>query len=492
MGSMTTGLATSRERLREIARRVMVQRGLRPDFPAEALAQLAAIERVDPAPGPGVRDLRTLAWASIDNDDSRDLDQLSVALPGPAGAVQLLVAIADVDVDVARDSALDVHARINTTSVYTAGGVFPMLPDELSTDRTSLNPDQDRIAVVVEMVVGPDGAVRESELSRAVVRNHAQLAYDGVAAWLDGDGSAAPPLASAPALAAQVRLQDRTAQAMKALRQQRGALTLETLETRSVFEGDELADLRPDPGNRAKELIENLMVAANEAAARYLESRGFPSLRRVLRVPARWDRLVSLAAAAGDALPAEPNAPALEQFLVRRRRADPQRFADLSLAVVKLLGSGEYALERPGQVAAGHFGLAARDYTHSTAPNRRYPDLVTQRLLKAALAGRPSPYGDDELNALARHCTVQEDNATKVERQVRKSAAALLLAPRVGERFDAMVTGASAKGTWARLFRPPVEGRIVRGFQGLDVGDHVQVKLVGTDVDRGFIDLVAG
>jgi exoribonuclease-2 len=275
------------------------------------------------------------------------------------------------------------------------------------------------------------------------------------------------------------------------VRHAQGALQLETLEVRAIFDGAVLSDLLPDTKNRAKELIEDFMIAANGVTARYLGTRGLPSLRRVLRTPRRWDRIVALAAALAERLPATPDAAALDAFLVRRRNADPLRFADVSLSVIKLLGSGEYALEVPGQPAEGHFGLAVKDYTHATAPNRRFPDLIAQRLVKAALAGRPSPYSNDELAALARHCTEQEDNAAKVERRVAKSAAALLLASRIGARFDAIVTGASDKGTWARIAGPTAEGRIVRGFEGLDVGDRVGVELVHADVMRGFIDFAA-
>jgi exoribonuclease-2 len=365
-----------------------------------------------------------------------------------------------------------------------------MLPERLSTNLTSLGEGQERQALVVEMVVGADGAVTGSDLYRAVVVNRAKLAYNGVAAWLDDRAPAPPRLSAVPGLAEQLRIQDRAAQAMRGLRHQHGALSLETLQPRAMFDGDVLADLRVEGTNRAKELIEDFMIAANGVTARYLAGKGFPSLRRVLRSPERWQRIVDLAAALGDRLPSQPSAAALEGFLRKRRQSDPARFPDVSLSVVKLLGSGEYALELPGQETPGHFGLAVKDYTHATAPNRRFPDLLTQRLVKAALAGRPVPYGNDELVALARHCTEQEANAAKVERQVGKSAAALLLAPRLGEQFDAMVTGASEKGTWVRIFQPPVEGRVVQGFQGLDVGDRARVKLVHVDVERGFIDFV--
>ncbi len=483
---MTHEPASGRDVLRKIARRAMVERGLLPDFSPAALAEATALVAVSD-PETAVRDLRALPWLSIDNDDSRDLDQLSVA-EARDGAVRLLVAVADVDATVSAGCAIDAHARANTTSIYTAAQVFPMLPERLSTDLTSLGEGQDRLALVVEMAVAEDGTVVDSDVYRGFVRNQAKLAYDSTAAWLEGTASAPPRLQEQPGGAEQLRLQDGVAQAMKALRHHRGALTLATTEARVVFDGDALADLRPDEKNRAKELIEDFMIAANTATAQFLERRGFPSLRRVLRSPARWDRIVALAATVGEMLPDEPDAPALQELLMRRRQADPLRFPDLSLAVVKLLGSGEYAVEPPGGQVDGHFGLAVKDYTHSTAPNRRFPDLTTQRLLKAALAGRPCPYTMDELGQLALHCTAQEDNAAKVERQVRKSAAALLLAPRIGHEFDAIVTGASPKGTWVRVVQPPVEGRVVRGEHGLDVGDRVRVRLVETDVERGFID----
>ncbi len=478
----------NRNLLRRIARRAMRQRGLLADFAPAVTVELASIAHAAMETGPSIRDLRGLLWASIDNDDSRDLDQLSVAEPLVDGAVKIRVAVADVDGTVLAGSAIDAHARTNTTSVYTAAEIFPMLPEKLSTDLTSLGEAQDRLALVVEMAIGPDGDVREWEVLRAVVRNQAKLAYDGVAAWLEGVAPPPQRVSAVPGMDEQLRIQDQVAQTMKAVRHRHGALSLETIEARTVFDGDAVSDLRPDEKNRARVLIEDFMIAANGVIARYLEAKGFPSLRRVLRAPKRWDRIVALAAGLGERLPPEASASALEAFLDARRQADPARFPDLSLSVVKLLGPGEYALELPGTPSEGHFGLAVRDYTHSTAPNRRFPDLVAHRLVKAALAGRPPPYGHDELAALARHCTEQENNAAKVERQVRKSAAALLLAPRLGERFDAIVTGASGKGTWVRIARPAVEGRVVRGFEGLDVGDRVRVALVRTDVEAGFID----
>jgi exoribonuclease-2 len=343
--------------------------------------------------------------------------------------------------------------------------------------------------VVDEVLVDADGQIQlgGGQLSRAVVVNKAKLAYNAVAAWLDGTAQAPPRLAALPGLAENLRLQDRVAQALRRRRQQHGALELETLEPRAVFEGDVVSDLRLDRQNRAKQLIEDFMVAANVTTARFLQERRFPSVRRVLRSPEKWQRIVELAGTFGARLPGEPDAPALESFLAERRRADPDRFPDLSLAVVKLLGRGEYVVAAPGQ-ASEHFGLAVRDYAHSTAPNRRFPDLITQRLVKAALAGQGAPYGVVDLSGLAQHCTQAEDAAAKVERQVRKSAAALLLRSRIGQTFEGFVTGASPKGTWVRVVQPPVEGRVVQGFEGLDVGDRVNVRLLHTDVERGFID----
>ena len=485
---MNRDTGSARSRLKNIGRRAMLERGLLPDFSAAVLAETDAIVRAAHEAGGSVRDLRNLLWASIDNDDSRDLDQLTVAAAMAGGPVKILVAVADVDAIVKQGSAIDGHARANTTSVYTAAEIFPMLPEKLSTDLTSLGEGQERLAIVVEMVVGADGAVGESDVYRAVVLNRAKLAYDGVAAWLDGTAPAPAPISAVPGLDQQLRIQDRVAQAMKGFRHQHGALTLQTIEGRAVFVGDALADLRADEKNRAHQLIEDFMIAANGVIARYFEQKGRSSLRRVLRSPERWERIVELAKGLGERLPPEPAAGALEEFLAKRQQADPERFPDVSLSVVKLLGRGEYALELPGGRAEGHFGLAVKDYTHSTAPNRRFPDLITQRLLKAALGGVPAPYSDDELAELGRRCTEQEDRATKVERQVGKSAAALLLEARIGERFDAIITGASAKGTWVRIIQPAAEGKVVHGFEDLDVGDRIRVELVQTDVERGFVD----
>jgi exoribonuclease-2 len=474
--------------LQRIAHRAMLEKGLVPDFPVQALAELDGIHGPATRTEESTRDLRNLLWCSIDNDDSRDLDQLTHAEAMPNGAVKVLVAIADVDALVKKQSVLDDHARQNTTSVYTVAETFPMLPERLSTDLTSLNYESDRLAIVIEMVLAGDGSLQSSDLYGATVRNRAKLAYHSVAAWLDGNGTMPKEIGTVIGLDENLRLQDRIAQKLKVLRHLHGALDLETIEARPVFDGDELKDLEADKKNRAKDIIEDFMIAANGVTARYLASKNVTSLRRVVRIPKHWDRIIELAAERGSTLPKEPDAKTLEQFLVSAKAADPLRYPDLSLSVIKLLGVGEYVVELPGGSVAGHFGLAVKDYAHSTAPNRRYPDLITQRLLKAAVAGRSRPYENDELEALAKHCTEAEDAAKKVERQVTKSAAAILLESRIGEQFDAIVTGASGKGTWVRLLHPPVEGRLESGFEGMDVSHRLRVQLVRTDVERGYID----
>jgi VacB/RNase II family 3'-5' exoribonuclease len=474
--------------LQRIARQAMRERGLLPEFSAEAISELDGIRLPAPCGESMLRDLRTLLWCSIDNDDSRDLDQLSVAESLSGGGAKILVAISDVDALVNRGTPIDDHARHNTTSVYTAGGIFPMLPEKLSTDLTSLNHSEDRCALVVEMVITDDGSLGSSDIYGAIVRNQAKLAYNGVAAWLEGSGPIPEGVSSVDGLADNLRLQDRTAQKMKRKRHEHGALNLETIKARPVFQAEDLVDLEVDQRNRAKEIIEDFMIGANGVTARYLAARKFPSVRRVVRTPKRWDRIVELASESGAELPGEPDSRALEMFLLEAREKDPLRFPDLSLSIIKLMGAGEYTVEFPGEKTEGHFGLAVRDYTHSTAPNRRYPDLVTQRLLKAAMSGKPVPYGREELGELGAHCTKEEDAAKKVERQVEKSAAALLMESRIGEKFDAIVTGAADKGTWVRLFHPPIEGKLVLGFEGVDVGYKLRVQLVDANVERGFID----
>jgi ribonuclease R len=473
--------------LERIADKAMTEAGLLAHFSPAALAEVSRFTEAASA-GDRDRDLTGLLWCSIDNDDSLDLDQLTAGEQLANDEARILVAIADVDSLVKRGSAINGHAEHNTTSVYTAARMYPMLPEKLSTGLTSLNLDTDRLALVVDMSISADGAVLDSHIYEAKVRNKAKLAYNSTAAWLEGSADELDDIRAVPGLAENLRLQDRVAQRMKKLRHLHGALTLQTIEARPVFNGDQLSALEREEKNRAKEIIEDFMVAANGATARFLSASGFASIRRVVRVPKRWDRIVELAARHGGRLPEAPDAKALQEFLVEQRAADPVRFPDLSLSVIKLLGSGEYVVDAPDAKAPGHFGLAAKDYAHSTAPNRRYPDLITQRLLKAALSGQPEPYDEDALQALAEHCTEEEDVAAKVERRVGKSAAAILLESRVGEAFDAVVTGAAAKGTWVRLLTVPVEGKLVRGFQGVDVGDRVRVQLIETDVEKGFID----
>ncbi len=475
--------------LERIARRVMQERGFLPDFSKASLDELEKLQEVKIGAKAGCKDLRQLVWASIDNDDSLDLDQLTVAEALPDNSVKILVAVADVDSLVKKNSAIDDHAQQNTTSIYTAGKTFPMLPEKLSTDLTSLNNQADRMAVVIEMIISAEGEVLSSDIYPAEVRNHAKLTYNGVTAWLEGQNTVPDKTVIVePILAENLRIQDRVAQKLRSQRHKRGALELQTLEARPIFSGDRIEDLQLEVSNRAKQIIEDFMIAANDVTARFLHDKKVPSLRRVVRIPRRWDRIVEIAALHKFQLPAEPDSLALEQFLTEQRAADPLRFPDLSLSIIKLLGRGEYVLELPNETAPGHFGLAVEDYTHSTAPNRRFPDLITQRILKATLSRTPLPYSQIELVAMASHCTGKEDDANKVERQVAKSAAAMLLSSRIGDQFDAICTGAADKGTWVRIFHPPIEGRLLHGYQGVDVGHRLKVKLIHLDVDRGFID----
>jgi VacB/RNase II family 3'-5' exoribonuclease len=465
----------------EIARRVLCDNGFNPEFPAGIEDTIPAHDALG-----GERDLRELPWSSIDNAESRDLDQIEVAEQLSEGRIRVLIGIADVDALVPRGSPIDEHAATNTTTLYTGVHVFPMLPEQLSTDRTSLLQGAERFVVVTEIVVHADGSLddRATRIYAARVTNHAKLVYERVGAFLEGvDGA----LHDAR-IADQVRLQNEAAHRLRQRRHVHGALDFETIEARAVTRDGKVVDLEVTHKNRARELVEDLMIAANGATARFLESRGFSSIRRVVRAPKRWDRIVELARTFGYELPVEPSAPALSAFLGARRKADPLRFADLSLSVVKLLGPGEYVLQRATDPDTGHFGLAVEDYAHSTAPNRRYPDLITQRLLKACATGGSSPYSDDELLATASHCTERENAARKVERTMRKVAAALFLSPRIGEEFDAIVTGATPRGTFVRLLHPPAEGCVIRGTEGLDVGDPVRVRLVDTEPTRGFID----
>ena len=488
--AMSLAKYKTRTDLERIACDAMRERGLESEFSAAVARQLNSITGPGDEVGPAVLDLSALPWCSIDNDDSLDLDQLTASEVLDAGRIRIYVAIADVDVLVKKGTAIDEHARTNTTSVYTSARIFPMLPVRLSTDLTSLNADQRRLAVVVDMVIGPDAAIVQSIVYRATVRNQAKLAYDALAAWIEGGGALPETAAAVPGMDAQIRVQDAVAQRLRARRHAQGSLEFESFQPRAVFEGERVVDILQQVHNRARQLIEELMIAANTCTAHFLASRGGASLRRVVRSPERWMQIVAEAKKYGENLPSTPDSLALETFLAKRQKADPLRFPDLSLVIVKLMGSGEYVVEQAGGAPIGHFGLAVRDYTHSTAPNRRYPDLITQRMLKGLLTGGPAPYTTAELGALSVHCTRQEDAAKKVERRVRKSEAALLLESRIGQHFDAIVTGLTESGTWVRIFTPPAEGRLVSGPDGLAVGQQVRVQLVETNVQRGFIDFV--
>jgi len=486
---MTRHHPHTRADLARIAADAMRERKLEPEFGPAVIEQVRGLQGPATLSGPDISDLTALAWSSIDNDDSRDLDQLSCCEVLSNGAVKVLVAVADVDALVRKSSPIDEHARTNTTSVYTGARIFPMLPERLSTDLTSLNPNQDRLALVIAMVFNPDGSLAGSSIFRALVRNKAQLAYDAVSAWFDGTAELPAAAAAIAGMDAQLRTQDSVAQQLRSRRLEQGALEFQTFQPRAVFDGEEVVDIRQQPHNRARQLIEELMVATNGCTAHFLVDKGGASLRRVVRSPERWQRIVDVARDKGEHLPAQPDARALELFLARQRRLDPLRFPDLSLVIVKLMGRGEYVVESPGGAPIGHFGLAVRDYMHSTAPNRRYPDLITARLIKAALAHQHAPYSDAELGHLADHCTRQEDNAQKVERRVRKSEAALVLERRIGEQFDGLVTGVNADATWVRIFEPPVEGKLAGG-ERFDIGQRLRLRLTVANVERGFIDFV--
>jgi exoribonuclease II len=485
---MHHALLHHRSDLTVIATWAMFSRGLQPEFPATVQEQLERIQGPAQEQDNSIRDLTHLPWCSIDNDDSRDLDQLTVGQVLAHGRVRLSVAVADVDALVTQGSPIDDHARQNTTSVYTSARVFPMLPERLCHDLTSLNPDTDRLAVVCEMDFSDDGLLTGFMLYRARVRNKAKLAYDAVSAWIENQGELPVAASRIAGMDAQLHLQDTLAQKLRALRRAEGSLELETFQPHALFEGERISDIQLQAHNRARQLIEEFMIATNGCTARFLAEQGTASLRRVVRSPERWLRIVEVAQGYGVTLPNTPDARALEAFLAQQHRLDPLRFPDLSLIIVKLMGSGEYVVEEPQGEQIGHFGLAVQDYMHSTAPNRRYPDLITQRLIKAALIGSKPPYTKAELIELAYHCTAQEDAAQKVERQVRKSEAALLLHNRIGQRFDALVTGINPSGTWVRIFAPPAEGRLIGDMPELKVGQTLQVKLVSTSVERGFID----
>lgn len=466
----------------------MIHEGFNPDFPAEIRQQVTQL-RLRPAAEPqdDIQDLRALPWSSIDNDTSRDLDQIEVAEPAAAGT-RIRIGIADVTAMVEKGTPIDRHAAQETTSVYTAVRTFPMLPEELSTDMTSLNENQDRPAVVIEFVVGSGGAITSPKIYRAWVRNKAQLTYNAVGPWLEGKGPVPAKLAGAQ-WQAQVKLQDAAAHALRAQRSRLGALNFDRVEAVPVITDGHVDAIVARPKNRASDLIEDFMVAANEVMAETLKNAGVSSIQRVVKTPERWPRIVELAKNYGESLPTEPDSGALNAFLQKRRAADPVHYPDLSLGVMKLMGPGEYVMARPGGPEPGHFGLAAHDYTHSTAPNRRFADMVVQRLVKSVLnPGHPPPYADEDLTAIARNCTLKESAARKVERSMGKRVAALAVRNKIGQAFDAVVTGVTPKGTFVRVLTPPIEGRLTHGEQGVDVGDRLRVTLLSADPQRGFID----
>ncbi|MCU1268478.1 MAG: ribonuclease [Acidobacteria bacterium] len=481
--------------LNAIARQAVIDAGFNPDLPAAVQEELRTLGSESPAatsPSDD-RDLRSLLWSSIDDRKSRDLDQVEYAESRPNGDIRVLVGIADVAGLVKQGSAIDSHAAENTTSLYTGFRTFPMLPEELSTDKTSLNGGADRAAIVTELIVAADGTVKSSDVYSALLHNYAKLSYEAVAAWIDDHGSTPVEVANVPGMEAQIHLQLTAAERLHNFRKEHGALELDTIQATPVVNNEgQITELSVTERNSARELIENFMVSANVAMAEFLNARGVTSIRRVVRTPEHWPRIVEIARDLKDDLPAQPDSRALADFLGRQKTADPEHFPDLSLAIVKLMGPGEYTVQRPGEKnspeATGHFGLAVHDYTHSTAPNRRYADLVTQRLVKAALKNAPMPYTDSELEAIAAHCTEREDAARKIERKMRKVGAALLLRDKVGEQFEAIVTGVTPKGTFARLINPPVDGRVMHGEHGLRIGEKIHVKLLSTDPARGFID----
>ncbi len=474
--------------LAAMARESMEAHGFEVGFTSQVEQQLAALRQKPPVltPAANVRDLRNLLWSSIDNDTSRDLDQIEYAGQRPDGTVRVMVGIADVDAYVPKGSPIDEHAASQTTTIYTGVEIFPMLPEELSTGTTSLLEGQDRLAIVIEYDVTADGHLKSTNIYRALVHNKAQLAYPSVGAWLENRGPAPEKVAASAELQQQLRLQDKVAQALRSERFRHGALTIDSREVQPVLRDQQVVGIEDHERNHATDLIEDFMIAANEVVARFLMD--VSSLRRIVKTPKRWDRIVSLAAEKGVKLPAEADSKALNDFLCAQREADPDRFADLSLAVVKLMGPGEYVLERPGETLEGHFGLAVQDYTHSTAPNRRFPDIVTQRILKAKLAGSGLAYSDSELDAIAQHCTEREDAARKVERDMTKRITAVAMTHHLGEAFDGIVTGVGEHGTFVRVLKPHMEGLLIHGQDGVDVGDKFRVKLVSADPRRGYID----
>ncbi len=474
--------------LEEIAHQAMLDYGLLPDYPETVMQEVAKLYLSIDMTGNNIQDLRHLPWCSIDNDSSRDLDQISFAKELPDGKTRVLVAISEVDALVKQNSAIDDYAKHNTTSVYTPAVLYSMLPERLSTDLTSLVYDQARQAVIYTLDISPEGILESWEVSLGLVCNKAKLSYNEVGDWLEDKTLLPKSIEAVKGLAHSISLQDIVAQKLRVNRQKHGALSLETAATRPVFEGDELLSMERKEKNRARILIEDLMICTNGVCALFLDAAARPSFRRVVHTPKRWNRIVEIASEQGITLPDTPVSTALEQFLSTMKERDSEGFLDLSLSIIKLLGPGEYMVDLPGEDIEGHFGLAVRDYTHSTAPNRRYPDLITQRLVQSALLKLPAPYSVEELRELAIHCNKAESSAKKVERRVDKSATAMLLEKKIGNEYDGIITGAASKGTWVRIFHPSCEGRLVDFKSPVDVGQRVKVKLMATDINQGFID----
>jgi VacB/RNase II family 3'-5' exoribonuclease len=477
--------------LNEIARQAMIENGFETGFPPNVIESVNNLKEnvTDFLKDPSIRDLRSLLWSSIDDASSRDLDQIEYVEELPNGDIRVLIGIADVDEFVPKGSAVDIHAAKNTISIYAGSHVFPMLPEELSTDLTSLLNDVDRLAIVIEMVVAKDGTIGSKDIFRAVLHNYAKLSYEEIGAWLDENTPVPNSVSEVAGMQEQILLQFKVAKRLLEFRQNHGALEFETIEASPVITDGNITNIKILHSNSARKIIENFMISANVTMAEFLEKHNFISLRRVVKTPARWDRIVEVAASFGTKLPEIADSLALADFLNARKTADPLHFPDLSLSIVKLLGPGEYTVQLPNEEIDGHFGLAVRDYSHSTAPNRRYADIVTQRLVKSILNKSPVPYQADELTAIAKCCNERAAAARKVERQTRKAIAASILSSRIGEEFDAIVTGVKPNiGTFARLLNPPADGRIVRGEQGLEVGEKIRVKLIDTDPHRGFID----
>jgi len=474
--------------LRKISEETMVENGFQTDFPSEIFDELNILKNKSLSEDASIKDLRHLLWSSIDNASSQDLDQIEYAEELPNGDIRLLIAIADVDEYVKKDSAIDEFAKKQTVSVYTETKMLPMLPREISEDLTSLLPDVVRLAIVIEMVITENGDVVEHSVYRALTHNFAKMTYGEVGAWLDEHGNQPSEFTKIEGLREQILLQQKAAVRLIDFRQKRGSLEFESIESVPVFDGGQAKDLNIVTTNSARKIIENFMVAANVEMAEFLEAKNLTSVRRIVKTPARWERIREIARKYGVNLPDEPDSNALAEFLKGRKLADPEQFPDLSLSIVKLIGAGEYVVQKPDTIADGHFGLAVRDYTHSTAPNRRYPDLIVQRMVKAALNGEKPPYTDDELAEIVQKCNERESAARKVERKMRKVIAASVMQSRIGETFDAIVTGITPSGAFARILRPPVDGRIVRDEEGLQVGEKIRVKLLATNIHNGYID----